>query len=117
ALQYIPFAALPSPESAAGGKEPAALLIDHEIVNLPSASVLRELRQQEARRLPAPKAVAVFADPVFAPTDSRVKMNAVGGRGTAAPARSYSADERENEFSADFTAGLLTRSVAAVCLS
>lgn len=65
-LQYVPFSALPSP----GAERP--LIVDHEIVTLPSASVLAELREEFANRKPASKAVAVLADPVFSATDSRL---------------------------------------------
>ena len=51
---------------------PSPLMVRHEIVNLPSASVLAVLRQQELGRKPAPKAVAVLADPVFDRHDSRL---------------------------------------------
>jgi CHAT domain-containing protein/Tfp pilus assembly protein PilF len=83
ALAYIPFSTLPEPAnkntdaSAATAKtttEP--LIVNHEIVNLPSASVLAVLRQQEQGRKPAPNAVAVLADPVFDRTDPRV--NSIG---------------------------------------
>jgi CHAT domain-containing protein/Tfp pilus assembly protein PilF len=70
ALQYIPFASLPTP----GTIEP--LVIRHEIVNLPSASVLALLRRQETTRTPARKAVAIMADPVFVAKDDRVEMTA-----------------------------------------
>ncbi|HSM85795.1 MAG TPA: CHAT domain-containing protein, partial [Candidatus Limnocylindrales bacterium] len=72
ALQYIPFAMLPDPQRARAGAHPQPLVLAHEIVNLPSASVLASLRREEAQREPAPKAVAVIADPVFAETDPRV---------------------------------------------
>jgi CHAT domain-containing protein/tetratricopeptide (TPR) repeat protein len=79
-LRYIPFAALPSPDvTAASGSTPgntplAPLLVrDHEIVSLPSASVLSVLRQA-ARREPASKSVAVFADPVFEKDDPRIRL-------------------------------------------
>ncbi len=66
ALQYLPFVALPVPAST-------DLLLDrHEIVTLPSASVLASQRRDLAARSPAPKAVAVLADPVFDPGDSRI---------------------------------------------
>jgi CHAT domain-containing protein/Tfp pilus assembly protein PilF len=68
ALQYVPFAALPDP----GSRRSQPLMVDHEIANLPSASVLSVLRQQEQGRTPAPKAVAVLADPVFKRDDPRV---------------------------------------------
>jgi CHAT domain-containing protein/Tfp pilus assembly protein PilF len=86
ALQYVPYAALPvptspvsalrstSPESSFATKNEAAmaLVLDHEIVNLPSASVLAELRRVARNRKEPPKAVAVFADPVFDRRDERV---------------------------------------------
>jgi CHAT domain-containing protein/Tfp pilus assembly protein PilF len=67
ALQYLPFAALSEPSGAS-----IALVVSHEMVNLPSASVLALLRRDAAnRRLPA-KTVAVLADPVFERDDERV---------------------------------------------
>ncbi|HEX5964903.1 MAG TPA: CHAT domain-containing protein [Pyrinomonadaceae bacterium] len=67
ALQYVPFAALPVP----GSTRP--LILDHELVSLPSASSLAVQRQTLANRKPAPKGVAVIADPVFSARDSRFK--------------------------------------------
>lgn len=49
------------------------LIVNHEIINLPSVSVMMLLRQELAQRKPAPKAVAVLADPVFEASDARVK--------------------------------------------
>ena len=48
------------------------LLINHEIVNLPSASTIAIQRQELANRKEAPKALAILADPVFNATDTRV---------------------------------------------
>jgi len=70
ALQYIPFAALPSPESRIGSRVP--LIAEHEIVNLPSASILAVLRREVSGRKAAPKAVMVVADPVFDSHDVRL---------------------------------------------
>lgn len=68
ALAYLPMGALPAPE---GAGQP--LLADHEIVSLPSASVLAAVRRQlTARRAGAPT-VALLADPVFDPRDPRVR--------------------------------------------
>ena len=64
-LQYVPFGALPSP------KGPFPLIAEHEIVSLPSASVLAVLRQESAGRKTPVKTVAVMADPVFSVDDSR----------------------------------------------
>ncbi|HKG59667.1 MAG TPA: CHAT domain-containing protein [Pyrinomonadaceae bacterium] len=71
ALQYLPFEALPEPESA----EPRPLMLAHEIVNLPSASTLYSLRQQQSQTAAADKLVALFTDPVFGSTDPRVTQN------------------------------------------
>ncbi len=64
ALEYIPFAALP-----VAGKP---LVMEHELVYLPSAAVLGELRRAAAgRRQPAHR-LALFADPVFSGEDPPV---------------------------------------------
>lgn len=62
ALQYIPFSALPLPGTNTGD---VPLIVKHEIVNLPSASILAELRTQEAGRRKAGNAIAILADPLF----------------------------------------------------
>ena len=66
ALEYLPFAALPSPSSG------QPLIADHEVVNLPSASVLSAMRRETVGRQAATKAVAILADPVFEANDPRV---------------------------------------------
>jgi CHAT domain-containing protein/Flp pilus assembly protein TadD len=71
ALQYLPFAALPTPGTS--GKDTVPLLVQHEIVNLPSASTLAVLRKEQNGRKMASKAVAVFADPVFSREDARLE--------------------------------------------
>ena len=67
-LEYLPFAALPLPS----GGQP--LIADHEVVRLPSASVLSALRLETAERA-VTKAVAVLADPVFEVNDPRVLVS------------------------------------------
>ncbi|MEW6732611.1 MAG: tetratricopeptide repeat protein [Acidobacteriota bacterium] len=49
------------------------LIVNHEIVTLPSASTLAVLRRELAGRKPAGKTVAIFANPVFSKDDQRVK--------------------------------------------
>jgi CHAT domain-containing protein/lipopolysaccharide biosynthesis regulator YciM len=71
ALQYVPFAALPTPNPNGASYEP--LTVTHEVVSLPSASTLAVLRRQVAKHKPAPKTIAVLADPVFDKDDKRVK--------------------------------------------
>jgi len=77
ALQYIPFGALPVPTTEAKSKPERRppLIVEHEIVSLPSASVLAVLRRELAAREPAPKMVAVLANPVFSSEDPRVKQS------------------------------------------
>ena len=76
-LQYIPFSALPEPQAVNGrasgtDKSPRPLIVEHEIVNLASASVLAVLRNEAKSRKPAPGSVAVIADPVFSQEDPRL---------------------------------------------
>jgi len=66
-LQYIPLAILPDPANTS-----QLLLAAHEIVSIPSASVLAELRRSVLGRQPASQTVAVLADRVFDPGDPRV---------------------------------------------
>ena len=70
ALQYIPFAVLPVRKPGRGPSQP--LVVASEIVTAPSASTVAVLRRDLVGRQPAPKAVAVFADPVFDREDPRV---------------------------------------------
>jgi CHAT domain-containing protein len=70
ALQYLPFAALADPTRTAKW-EP--LMLQHEIVSLPSASALAIQRRELEGRNPAPKTAIVIADPVFSADDLRVK--------------------------------------------
>jgi CHAT domain-containing protein/tetratricopeptide (TPR) repeat protein len=67
ALQYVPFAALSLDRSM------RPLIVDHEIASLPSASSLAIQRQSLANRKPAPKSVAVIADPIFSTADARFR--------------------------------------------
>jgi CHAT domain-containing protein/Tfp pilus assembly protein PilF len=78
ALQYLPFAALPLPANSSHREKPppyVPLIAEHEVTSLPSASTLAVLRKETAGRKPAPKVIAVFADPVFDGNDERVKTN------------------------------------------
>jgi CHAT domain-containing protein len=72
-LQYVPFSALPVPGTGNTDRPGTPLIWDHEIVSMPSASCLGLLRQELAGRAPAPKSVAIFADPVFDDEDVRVR--------------------------------------------
>ena len=97
ALQFVPFATLPSPESGRAGERESRragdkgteqirnrqsairnpqsytpLIADHEVIVLPSASALAAIVRQTALRKPAERSVIVFADPVFSAADDRV---------------------------------------------
>ena len=85
ALEYLPFAALPLPETERQGdrgtssrpvapspRRPVALIVDHEIVNLPSASALALIRKEGPGRQMATKTLAALADPVFEADDPRL---------------------------------------------
>lgn len=90
ALQYVPFAALPDPSAAAdsAGAGAPPLVIGHEVLNLPSASVLALMREELRGRPSASKAVAVLADPVFDRDDERLRSAAVAKfSGSATDAR------------------------------
>ena len=71
ALHFVPFSALPGPDSPH-----LPLVAEHEIVNLPSVSVLAQLRKSQEGRAKALKEVAILADPVFDTKDSRVVLRA-----------------------------------------
>lgn len=81
ALKYIPFEALPSPtrrpapEPGAGDDDFIPLTIEHEVVNLPSATTLATLRGEGARSMNGQKTVAIIADPVFDKSDPRVQAS------------------------------------------
>jgi CHAT domain-containing protein/tetratricopeptide (TPR) repeat protein len=100
ALQYVPFGALRTPQ---GG----LLIAGHEIVNLPSASTLAVLRKETETRAPAPKQVAVLADPVFDSNDERLKPGTPND-----PQKKDSSQNESNAAAAadDSATDLLTRS-------
>jgi CHAT domain-containing protein len=81
ALQYLPFAALPIPGIR---DQPIPMVVEHEIVNLPSASVLAVLRRETKGRKAPNGAIAVLADPVFESDDPRLQsVSATNGRNKA----------------------------------
>jgi CHAT domain-containing protein len=97
ALQYIPFAMLPDP-SVVGSQSSVAknngrrttddgqpLIVGHEIVSLPSASALAIQRAELAGRQPAPKMLAVIADPVFDRSDARLTTPVTESADTSQP--------------------------------
>ena len=105
-LQYIPFSALPVPEkrvevsdrrvssSPRRRASSTPLIQGHEIVSLPSASVLGVLRRELGERRSAPKALAVVADPVFDKNDQRVRATI---RATVQPAEEQHQIEKDSK--------------------
>jgi CHAT domain-containing protein/tetratricopeptide (TPR) repeat protein len=90
ALQYVPFSALPlqndklvttlspsknkaSKTDGAASSRPTLVLEKHEVIHLPSASVLAVLRRELKQRKQAGNRIAVFADPVYTGEDPRLK--------------------------------------------
>jgi CHAT domain-containing protein len=69
-LQYLPFSALPVPNA----KE-KILADENEIVVLPSASVLAQIRENSVQNRTFNKTIAIFADPVFDEKDTRIKRD------------------------------------------
>src|SRR5262249_52270894 len=113
-LHYVPFAILPDPTTP--GSSPEVLIANHEIVNLPSASVLALLREQKKTRQPAPKAVAVLADPVFAKDDARVTHASAAPPNTVAQQSGEKAETEGDALdSADYSS--LVRSATDLGLS
>jgi CHAT domain-containing protein/Tfp pilus assembly protein PilF len=113
ALNYIPLGALPAPLGGkAGVGKPPPLVAEHEIVYLPSASTLALLRRDTQGRTPAPKLLAVMADPVFTLEDDRVKTKTIASTGGAGSVGSGRVSDRHPEdIAADLSRSQLTRSV------
>ena len=115
ALQYVPFGALPKPgvrgqgSGVRGRKHNTtqratdngqrttdsyeSLIESHEIINLPSVSALAALRE-DAEKQKAPNTLAVFADPVFANDDPRIKRNSDQSQSTSTGDESVADVER-----------------------
>ncbi|MDT7543177.1 MAG: hypothetical protein QOE33_3081 [Acidobacteriota bacterium] len=79
-LHLVSFASLPVPTNPA-----RPLVVEHEIVNAPSASALAELRREQQGRKVASKTIAVLADPVFEKEDERVRAIINGGVAAGSP--------------------------------
>lgn len=82
ALLYLPFSVLPVPAADGSGAE-VPLIAENEVVHLPSAAVLRELRRSREERPRPPAALAVLADPIFEKDDPRLQT--VAQASTPAP--------------------------------
>ncbi len=85
-LNYIPFQLLLNPSA---GNEP--LIANYEIVNVPSASILGQLREEKQQRRPGKKVLAAFGDPVF-PSNYAQFKESNSGEVIAAAANNKSRD-------------------------
>jgi CHAT domain-containing protein len=115
ALQLIPFTALPAPGRgrARNPQSTAPLMVNHEVVHLPSASVLAVLRRELKDRKLAPKLLAVMADPVFDADDERLPKEA---RERIARERQAPDPAKENPLAAALATDELTRAVQSTGL-
>lgn len=94
ALHYVPFAALPL-------RSNRPLLVNYEVVNLPSASTLAALREMPSGQRSQSATLAIIADPVFRADDPRVKT-----RSQSTPAAEDLFNENERAADAARSAGL-----------
>jgi CHAT domain-containing protein/tetratricopeptide (TPR) repeat protein len=78
ALGYVPFGVLPVTRAG----DPEALLDAFEVSSVPSMSAVVAQRRRAAQ--PAPKTLAIFADPVFAAADPRLTTRGNAGTGAVA---------------------------------
>lgn len=74
-LQYLPFAAL-SLETTPEGN-PIPIIVNHEIVTLPSGSSLAFMRRNPTEKPQNRREIAIFADPVFNAEDNRVSKSTI----------------------------------------
>ena len=82
-LSLVPFGALPTPGDGSG----APMIARHEIVQLPSATILGAMRTLASGRVAPKKGIAVFADPIFDAHDPRVRAEAGAAGFGPAPAK------------------------------
>lgn len=104
ALQSIPFQVLVSPsvlannsDGVTAGKDIRPLVLDHEVVNQPSASTLALLLRESAKRKRATGSVAILADPVFEADDPRIAQHRQPGSQTPTALSHASAIRRDFE--------------------
>lgn len=72
-LQYVPFASL---SVSRRSRVYSPLVVNHEVLTVPSMSTVDLLRRKIEHRTPAPNRIAVIADPVFTNSDIRVVQRA-----------------------------------------
>ena len=86
ALHYVPFEALPIPESnaptGATSESGIPIISKHEVIKLASAAVLVAVQRENTR---ASKTIIVLADPVFSTADERLPrhLQSIAANGTS----------------------------------
>lgn len=93
ALALVPFAALPDPSSP----DNASIVRRHEIVQVPSATILAALRRSPTRVSPSGRTAAVFADPIFDADDPRVHAGASRNEGATPAATAFTPARRSQQ--------------------
>ena len=93
ALNYIPFQILrPAPNSP-------ELVTEHDVINVPSASILGELRKEAAHRRVHAKALAVFGNPIFAEQKEQTASNQTSDGQSKHATRSIELDRDNSDLS------------------
>ncbi|MEM8602527.1 MAG: CHAT domain-containing protein [Cyanobacteria bacterium P01_H01_bin.121] len=116
-LHYVPFTALPDPNST------QMLIAEREVVAAPSSSTIASLRAETAGRSPAPKLLAMLADPVFSADDGRVQTTQQATKQAGAPAKESgleptpAADQLETAQAETLQQNSLNRAAAAIGIS
>ncbi|NES04900.1 MAG: CHAT domain-containing protein [Okeania sp. SIO2F4] len=122
-LQEIPFSVLsiPNTDGESDGYQP--LIVNHEIVHLPSATTIANIRNGTKSRKLARKKVAIIADPVFSPKDSRMtgKITTIstsenGSRGLPLEAQQLDRSARDAGIEWDRLPGTRTEAEAIMAL-
>lgn len=85
-LQFIPFNLLSLPTETAATR--STLLSRFELINLPSASTLAALRNERSEQQKPSKLLAIFSDPVFEPSDPRLKASLATNAPPGTPSKS-----------------------------
>jgi CHAT domain-containing protein/Tfp pilus assembly protein PilF len=70
-LLHLPMAVLPLSTS---NSDYVPIVYDHEVIALPSASLVGQLRTQFEHESSHPKQISIFADPVFSAEDTRLHL-------------------------------------------
>jgi CHAT domain-containing protein len=112
-LNYLPFAALSLPGKSGENRNPP-LIVDHEIVLLPSVSTLGILRQNYNDRQPPNRTLAILADPVFSANDERVKNSSSATTQQAVEAANPGLSRSRGDKTAQFDRLKFTRQEAEV---